>query len=142
MRRKLLMQLMVGLTLFWLAASPSLAGELHFESSAEPVQLIELYTSEGCSSCPPADRWLSALERDPGLWEQFVPIAFHVTYWNYLGWSDRFGRAEFDARHRRVAANASAVVYTPGLFVGGREWRAWRRGARPPRYPDVSLGGR
>ena len=141
MRRKLLMQLMVGLTLFWLAASPSLAGELHFESSAEPVQLIELYTSEGCSSCPPADRWLSALERDPGLWEQFVPIAFHVTYWNYLGWSDRFGRAEFDARHRWVASNASAVVYTPGLFVGGREWRAWRRGARPPQYRDVSLGG-
>ncbi len=83
MHRKLLMKLTTGLTLLGLAM-PSLAWQLNFASSAEPVVLIELYTSEGCSSCPPADRWLSALERDPDLWERFVPIAFHVTYWNYF----------------------------------------------------------
>ncbi len=134
------MRLTIGLTLLGLAM-PGLALELQFASSAEPVQLIELYTSEGCSSCPPADRWLSALEHDPGLWERFVPVAFHVTYWNYLGWSDRFGRAEFDERHRRVASRAAVGVYTPGLFAGGREWRTWRRGASLPQHPGISAGG-
>ena len=141
MYRKLLMKLTTGLTLLGLAM-PSLAWQLNFASSAEPVVLIELYTSEGCSSCPPADRWLSALERDPDLWERFVPIAFHVTYWNYLGWSDKFGRAEFDERHHQVAARAAAQVYTPGIFAGSREWRAWRRGARVPQHPGVSPGGK
>ena len=60
---------------------------LMFESGAEQVALIELYTSEGCHSCPPADRWLSTLKSDDGLWQEFVPVAFHVDYWDYIGLS-------------------------------------------------------
>jgi len=63
---------------------------LEFSSGTNHVSLVELYTSEGCSSCPPADRWFSELKRDDGLWREFVPLAFHVDYWDYIGWQDRF----------------------------------------------------
>ena len=65
-----------------------------------------------------------------------------MTYWNYLGWSDRFGRVEFDERHHSVASRASAEVYTPALFAGSREWRAWRRSDSVPKHPEISLGGK
>ena len=80
---------------FVLAASAisiitSLAAETRFESGPQQISLVELYTSEGCSSCPPAEAWLSRLKEEPGLWKNFVPIAFHVDYWDRLGWRDRF----------------------------------------------------
>src|SRR4051812_18118930 len=67
--------------------------------ATEPTQLIELFTSEGCSSCPPADEWLHDLGKQPGLWTDFVPVAFHVDYWDYLGWKDIFSTPEFSERH-------------------------------------------
>ena len=104
-------------------------GTIRFASGAERVALIELYTSEGCSSCPPADRWLSRLQADPRLWREFVPVAFHVDYWDYIGWEDRFARPEFSDRQRRYAAEARAsTVYTPGFFANGEEWVGWFRG--------------
>ena len=63
-----------------------------FRSGPRPVPLLELFTSEGCSSCPPAEAWLGELRHDPGLWRDFVPVAWHVNYWDRLGWPDR-GRA-------------------------------------------------
>ncbi len=103
--------------------------EEHFESGPERVPLVELYTSEGCSSCPPADRWLSTLADEPGLFETFVPIGLHVDYWNYIGWEDRFSSRAFSNRQRRyIDEGAARVVYTPGVFVGGEEWLGWRRG--------------
>ena len=94
------------------------------------VTLIELYTSEGCSSCPPADRWLSSLRSAPNLWTGVVPVAFHVTYWDSLGWDDPFAKPAFTERQRRYAAAwGSDTVYTPGLVRNGREWRGWGRGA-------------
>ena len=71
-------------------ANHATAASLTLSSQEQRTTLIELYTSEGCSSCPPADRWLSRLKDDPRLWKQIVPLAFHVDYWNYLGWRDRF----------------------------------------------------
>ena len=98
-----------------------------FSSGIRRVALIELFTSEGCSSCPPADRWLSRLTANPGLWNEFVPIAFHVDYWDYIGWHDRFAQAEFGDRQRRYAAEGGArFVYTPGFFRSGSEWHGWR----------------
>lgn len=61
------------------------------ESPPEQAYLLELFTSQGCSSCPPADAWLSRLKQDPELFKRVVPVAYHVTYWDYLGWKDPFG---------------------------------------------------
>ena len=100
---------------------------LELSSGEQRVALVELYTSEGCSSCPPADRWLSKLKVDPGLWTNFSPIAFHVDYWDYIGWKDEFALPESGERQRRyVAEGGVGFVYTPGLFLDGREWRGWR----------------
>ncbi len=61
------------------------ADPIVFQSSDRQTALLELYTSESCSSCPPAESWLSKLKNDPGLWQTFIPVAFHVDYWNHLG---------------------------------------------------------
>lgn len=100
-----------------------------FSSGDLQVSVIELYTSEGCSSCPPADRWLSSLKGHPQLWRDFVPLAFHVDYWDYIGWRDRYARADFGDRQRQYAREGGVnTVYTPGMFKDGHEWRGWRRG--------------
>ncbi|MDH5325221.1 MAG: DUF1223 domain-containing protein [Gammaproteobacteria bacterium] len=117
----------VFLILFLLSGACS-AASLQLQSSQEQVRLLELYTSEGCSSCPPADRWLRQLRQDPALWQTLVPVAFHVDYWNYLGWQDPFSQARFSQRQRQYARHGYAgSVYTPGFFLNGREWRGWFR---------------
>lgn len=98
-------------------------------SGEQRVVLIELFTSEGCSSCPPADRWLSTLQQEPGLWKEYVPVAFHVDYWDYIGWEDRFARADYSARQRQYVAEGGVnFVYTPGVFLQGAAWPNWRTG--------------
>jgi hypothetical protein len=102
------------------------ADELEIKSGPQRVSLIELYTSEGCSSCPPAEEWLSGLRSDSRLWRAFVPVAFHVDYWDRLGWKDRFAQAAFTARQFAYAkTGAVSTVYTPGFLVDGREWKGW-----------------
>jgi hypothetical protein len=99
-----------------------------FESGPSQVSLLELYTSEGCSSCPPAEAWLSTLSQKPELWKAVVPVAFHVDYWDNLGWKDGFSSREFTQRQRRYAASWGAgSVYTPGFVLNGAEWQAWGR---------------
>ncbi len=91
-------------------------------SPSHTVALVELYTSQGCSSCPPADRWLSGLH--PG--DRVVPLALHVGYWDYIGWKDPFARREFNQRQRWLAdLNGNRAVYTPGVFVQGHETPRW-----------------
>lgn len=115
---------------------------LPFHSGEAQVQLIELYTSEGCSSCPPADAHLSTLKSDPGLWRERVPVAFHVDYWDYIGWQDPFASAENSLRQRTHAARGNlGSVYTPGFVVDGAEWRGFFRRAPWP-LPGGSLPGR
>ncbi|MBX2848549.1 MAG: DUF1223 domain-containing protein [Acidiferrobacterales bacterium] len=100
-----------------------------YSSGTEQVALLELYTSEGCSSCPPADRWLSNLKTKTGLWESFIPIALHVDYWDYIGWKDPYADRAHSQRQRRYASEAGErTVYTPGVRLNGEEWRAWRYG--------------
>ena len=104
----------------------SFSAETRFESGPEQTSLVELYTSEGCSSCPPAEAWLSRLKSNPALWKQFVPLAFHVDYWNRLGWRDRFSSKQWTERQSRYAALwRSESVYTPAVAVNGREERGW-----------------
>jgi hypothetical protein len=103
-----------------------------FSSTNQTTQLIELYTSEGCSSCPPADRWLNKLKHDPKLWSKFIPVAFHVDYWDYIGWKDPFASSQFSARQRQYAREANlSSVYTPGMLLNGQEWTSWRRQSHP-----------
>jgi hypothetical protein len=118
-------------------ASIAASGEpIQFVSSEHQVALMELYTSEGCSSCPPAESWLSKLKEKPGLWSDFVPVAFHVDYWDYLGWRDKLASKQYSDRQRDYAgAWRSENIYTPEFVLNGKEWHNWfaLRGA-----PDVS----
>lgn len=129
-------------TLFVGLTTSADASDITFESTDRQTRVIELYTSEGCSSCPPADRWLTSLREDDGLWRDFVPLAFHVTYWNYLGWRDAFSDDQFDQRQRRRASLADSGVYTPGVFVDGQEYRTWRARRSSPGSIDGLEAGR
>jgi len=94
------------------------------DSGAQRAVLLELYTSEGCDSCPPADRRLSALRLRSDLAGRLVPLAFHVDYWDRLGWKDRYGSAQYTERQYAMAALArSRSVYTPQFLKNGRDWR-------------------
>jgi hypothetical protein len=91
--------------------------------------IVELYTSEGCSSCPPADRWLSRQVANPEANAKMIALAFHVDYWDYIGWKDAYARADYGSRHSAmVRANGSSTAYTPQIFVNGKDDRSWRVG--------------
>jgi hypothetical protein len=116
--RWMIMGLLAGL-----AAS---GAPIQFVSSEHQVALVELYTSEGCSSCPPAESWISKLKEKPGLWSDFVPVAFHVDYWDYLGWRDKWSNKQFSDRQRDYAgAWGSDNIYTPEFVLNGKEWHNW-----------------
>ncbi len=109
-----------------LTVSVSVKADVTITSPGTQVSLLELYTSEGCSSCPPADQWISKLKSHPELWRSLVPVGFHVDYWNYIGWADRFSSPEYSARQRRYArSNNLKTVYTPGFLLNGEEWRSF-----------------
>lgn len=113
---------LIILALFTILSSYSFATNWH--SGPDKVNLIELYTSEGCSSCPPADKWLSSLSSHPELWQRFIPIALHVDYWDYIGWKDPFADPKHSRRQRKLAkTNNNQNVYTPGFFLNGKEWQ-------------------
>ena len=105
----------------------------HLESGPQQVALLELYTSEGCSSCPPAEAWLSRLKDDSNLWKSFVPVAYHVDYWNRLGWTDRYSSPQWTERQSRYATLwSNESVYTPAFVLNGTEWRDWSAKTLPP----------
>jgi hypothetical protein len=120
------------------AAAPAVADTCHARSGAVPPVVVELYTSEGCSSCPPADRWLSSLKGRGDV----LALAFHVDYWDYLGWGDRYASAEATARQRQLARrDGSASVYTPQVRAAGQDWRRWPQlpAAAAARAPVLQL---
>jgi hypothetical protein len=96
-------------------------------SGGSRVPLVELYSSESCSSCPPADDWVSTLQNNAGLWKSFVPVVFHVDYWNQLGWKDALSSQLMTKRQESLSKLwAESSVYTPAFIVDGKEWRDWR----------------
>jgi len=117
------------------AASPS----CHARSPDFRAAVIELYTSEGCSSCPPADAWLKRLPPKDLASGRIVPLAFHVDYWNYLGWADPFAQPRFTSRQRSLAShNRVLTIYTPGVFLNSLEWRGWHRNQLSTRLEELA----
>jgi len=116
--RALLMMAGVALA----ASATTAAAQCSARSTAQAPAIVELYTSEGCSSCPPADRWFSTLKGRPDV----LALAFHVNYWDRLGWPDRFANAATTERQHLVQrAGAASYVYTPQVVLNGRDWRGW-----------------
>jgi len=113
--------LLLGLLVFPVFAHAAQCTAL---SGPGTAALVELYTSEGCSSCPPADRWLSTLSSRPP--SSVVPLALHVDYWDYIGWKDPYARREFSLRQRKFTQlQRMAFVYTPQVMLQGRDFRGW-----------------
>lgn len=111
-------------------AAPLQAAQCEARSGPHTAALVELYTSEGCNSCPPADRWLRALGAKGAAPERVVPLSLHVDYWDYIGWKDPFAQRRFSDRQRRLAGvHRSRVVYTPQVVLQGKDFRGWYSGA-------------
>lgn len=103
-------------------------------STKDQTYFLELYTSQGCSSCPPAEHWISQFTENKNLWKSIIPLNFHVNYWDYLGWKDPFGSAEFGQRQRTYAAlGKSRIVATPGFIIDGKGWQGWFKGTGFPK---------
>ena len=104
------------------------------QSSADRPHLVELYTSEGCSSCPPAERWLSSLRDSSG----YVALEFHVDYWDSDSWRDPYSDARYTERQKAIVARGRRnLVYTPQVVVDGQLWKNWPK-APPPTTVDTA----
>jgi hypothetical protein len=120
--------LLAGLSVFLLGtfARPGVAQQLSARSGPQTVALLELYTSEGCNSCPPADVLVSSLAAKGLTLDRVVPLGLHVDYWDALGWPDRFAQAIFTQRQREIAArHRTRTVYTPQLVLHGHALSTW-----------------
>ncbi len=96
----------------WVAAATVAAAD------SEQGVVVELYTSQGCSSCPPADNLMGEISDMPGV----IGLALHVDYWDYIGWKDTFGQAKFSERQRSYAhASGDKMIYTPQMIINGGE---------------------
>ncbi len=101
-----------------LAAFIALLALVGAPAAADRLVVVELFTSQGCSSCPPADALLGELTRQEGV----LPLALHVDYWDYIGWKDDFARPEHTGRQKAYAAAAGArTIYTPQMVVDGQD---------------------
>lgn len=101
-------------------ALPAMAQQV-FKSSSARVHLLELYSTQSCSSCPPAQEWVSNLKSSPQLWKTFVPIVFHVDYWDYLGWKDPYSSKTFSQRQISYATELGSTPRTPMFIIDGKD---------------------
>ena len=127
--------------IYWATATFAQVNQCSVASGPTIAPVVELYTSEGCSSCPPADKWASTLKGVSGAGGAVVQ-AFHVGYWDYIGWVDRFAAPAYTNRQRDIAArNNLRSIYTPQAVLDGKDWPRW--GGKPennePTRAAVSL---
>lgn len=116
----------IAAALLLVLAVPAQANECTAVSGEKTAALVELYTSEGCSSCPPADRWLSSLGAKGYVPARVVPLSLHVDYWDYIGWKDPYAKRALSARQRKLTQlQRLAFVYTPQVMLQGKDFRAW-----------------
>jgi hypothetical protein len=117
---------LTGLMIWVVLQTTPVQADVYFQSTNQQTQLLELFTSQGCSSCPPAENWLQQFTTSPKLWSQIIPIALHVDYWDDLGWKDAFENVANSQRQRIYQQTGHvAGVYTPVFVVNGQEWRGW-----------------
>lgn len=119
--------LIMGILAATASSGLSAAAICESRSGGNTAPLVELYTSEGCSSCPPADRWFATLagKSDP---RRLNLLSFHVDYWDGLGWVDRFAQHDFSRRQAaRVQATGSSAIYTPQVMSSSRPELRWYR---------------
>ncbi len=115
------------LAILLVVLSPFASAQCVLESAPTRPHLVELYSSEGCSSCPPAEQWLRTLHDGADV----VALEFHVDYWDGLGWRDRFADARYTSRQQSIAArDGASAVYTPQVVLDGRSWAGWYRASR------------
>lgn len=128
-----------GIALALIGAEAAAADTCSARSGTRIMPVIELYTSEGCSSCPPADHWLSREIRSGEARANW--LAFHVDYWDELGWQDRFASPRYSERQRRrVNAAGQSTVYTPQVMIGRQVQTAWRAAPAFARALDAAQG--
>ena len=112
---------LVAVSIAYIEAPPKKAMEMQgLKNNDRGFAVVELFTSEGCSSCPPADELISSIQKENRS-KQIYVLAYHVDYWNHLGWKDRFSDAAYSRRQRKYAdwLNLSSV-YTPQVVVNGK----------------------
>lgn len=115
-----------------IAAAQSNSRKLIASSGTARVHLVELYSSESCSSCPPADQKAGTFRNSPELFKTFVPVVFHVDYWNDLGWVDGLSSNSMTRRQRDLAQTwPKPGVYTPAFVADGNEWKGWSNSGIP-----------
>ena len=118
-----------------------LAGTCENHSTPTRAVLIELFTSEGCSSCPVADRWMSKLVHGVFPSSQVVTLAFHVDYWDHLGWRDTFGDKAYSARQfAYTKMSGSSFAFTPQVLLGGHNYNQWASDSRFSQDVRYALG--
>jgi len=97
-----------------------------YKSGVIQMNTIELFSSEGCSSCPPADEWISDYVHNDEVFKKVIPMVFHVPYWDYIGWKDPFAMIYSETRQREYESEKrSKFVYTPQFIVNSKEWKGW-----------------
>jgi hypothetical protein len=98
------------------------------QSGADRRHLVELYTSEGCDSCPPAEKWMSTLGKHPEL----IGLEFHVDYWDDVHWRDPFSDHAYTLRQQALANRVNrGTIFTPQIWLDGQVWQNWPKGAPP-----------
>ncbi|HZX92259.1 MAG TPA: DUF1223 domain-containing protein [Rudaea sp.] len=122
------MRRFLGIALILLSAPPAVLADCRVQSSSPRPHLVELYTSSGCNSCPPAERWMSTLRKHPDL----VGLEFHVDYWDTAEWHDPFSDHAYMLRQQVIAKRRNKdQIYTPQIWLDGRVWVNWPAGAPP-----------
>lgn len=104
---------------------------LELKTSDTKAHLVELYTSESCSSCPSAESWLNSHSKSDRLWKEIVPVEFHVDYWNHLSWTDIYSSKDNTQRQRYYNQLLGKGVYTPQVIFNAQDHRKWRWGQLP-----------
>jgi len=122
------MRRILALAMVLLSASPVVPAECRVQSSSPHPHLVELYTSSGCDSCPPAEHWMSTLRKHADL----IGLEFHVDYWDTAEWRDPFADRAYASRQQVIARRRNRdQIYTPQIWLDGRLWVNWPKGAPP-----------